>query len=121
MFKSKIINILGSEWTINFIDGSKSSILNYGRLAGLTQGPIRTITCDNFKYDKKYNSTGKNQVIKRVLRHELMHAFLYESGLCIEAGAYDGSWACNEEMIDWFAIQSPKIFKLYDELDILED
>ena len=25
-----------------------------------------------------------------------------------------GGWAKNEEMVDWFAIQSPKIFKLFE-------
>ena len=51
---------------------------------------------------------------REILRHEIIHAFLYESGM-------DGSscstenWATNEEMIDWFAIQSPKIFKIFRE------
>ena len=48
-----------------------------------------------------------------------MHAFLNESGLQSAANACDGSWARNEEMVDWFAIQSPKIYKVFAELDIL--
>jgi len=40
------------------------------------------------------------------LRHEIIHAFLHESGLS------DSSyWAMEEEMIDWFALQAPKIFE----------
>ena len=53
------------------------------------------------------------------LRHELIHAFLNESGLRWDSHAHSGAWAKNEEMIDWFAIQSPKIFATYKELGIL--
>ena len=55
---------------------------------------------------------------REILRHEITHAFLYESGM-------DGStspsenWATNEDMVDWFAIQSPKIFKVFRELELV--
>ena len=51
---------------------------------------------------------------KQVMRHEIVHAFLFESGL--DAGA---KWAMNEEIIDWFAIQMPKIIKACKEADAL--
>ena len=49
---------------------------------------------------------------KSVKRHELIHAFLYESGLdsC--------SWAYNEEIVDWLAIQWHKINAAFDQLGI---
>ncbi len=50
---------------------------------------------------------------KRTLRYEIMHAFLNESGLSDSSNQYGGAWAKNEEMVDWFAIQSPKIFLRY--------
>ena len=46
---------------------------------------------------------------KQTLRHELVHAFLYESGLD-SCSNHINSWARNEEMVDWFAIQGPKIY-----------
>ena len=56
---------------------------------------------------------------KSLLRHELIHAFLYESGL-------DGStnWDNNgcdhpEQMVEWLAIQAPKIFKVFQQVDAL--
>lgn len=55
---------------------------------------------------------------KVTIRHEIFHAFLYESGLSHSSNNVN-AWASNEEMIDWFAIQSPKIFKVFQELDIL--
>ena len=33
--------------------------------------------------------------------------------------AYDGGWSKNEEMIDWLAIQIPKIYKAYQEAGCL--
>lgn len=55
---------------------------------------------------------------KEVLRHEVIHAFLYESGIDGCSGSAE-NWATNEEMVDWFAIQSPKIFKVFQELGVL--
>ena len=37
-------------------------------------------------------------------RHEIIHAFLFESGI-----AENSCWATNEEMVDWFARQWHKI------------
>ena len=45
---------------------------------------------------------------------QIVHAFLYESGL--RQNAYGSKcWAKNEEMIDWMAIQIPKIQRAYKE------
>lgn len=58
---------------------------------------------------------------RKVLRHEILHAMFFESGLW-HNGIFiqDEAWNMNEEMIDWFAIQTPKIYKVYEELGILE-
>lgn len=56
---------------------------------------------------------------KQVLRHELTHAFLHESGLSVSSGSTD-AWASNEEMVDWFAIQSPKIFRVFQKEGLLD-
>ena len=36
---------------------------------------------------------------KITLRHEIVHAFYYESGLADSSFVYDGAWAKNEEMM----------------------
>ena len=51
---------------------------------------------------------------KKVLRHEIIHAFLHESGLSFNSAPSE-CWANNEEMVDWLAIQAPKIFKVFRE------
>ena len=51
---------------------------------------------------------------RQVTRHELIHAFLFESGL-----GYECEWAC-EEMVDWLARQFPKIVKAFEEAGCME-
>lgn len=59
------------------------------------------------------------QCQKQTVRHEIVHAFLSESGLTASANAVDGSWARNEEMVDWIAWQGEKIYKAWKEADAL--
>lgn len=63
--------------------------------------------------DDVMNKGDMRQVRKSILRHEIIHAFLYESGLEVSACTLDDSWATNEEMVDWIALQFPKIFKAF--------
>ena len=51
----------------------------------------------------------------KVIRHELVHAFIFESGLCECC-----SWADNEELVDWIARQFPKMNKVFSELNIAD-
>ena len=44
-------------------------------------------------------------------RHEILHAFFDESGL--------EGYSEDEQLINWLAVQSPKIFKIFAELDLL--
>ena len=46
-----------------------------------------------------------------VLRHEIVHAFLHESGLD------SNSWGANEEIVDWIALQLVKIVQVVDSVD----
>lgn len=49
---------------------------------------------------------------KKVMRHEIIHAFLYESGLWVNSGNVE-NWGCSEEITDWIAIQFPKMLKAF--------
>lgn len=60
-------------------------------------------------------ATSKN----RVIRHEIIHAFMFESGLGYNFSPEDVV-DVNETMVDWFAIQYPKIRKVFVELGIEE-
>lgn len=56
---------------------------------------------------------------RKSARHEIVHAFLYESGLAQNTMQYDGGWAMSEEMVDWIAIQGPKIYYAWREAGVL--
>ena len=54
------------------------------------------------------NLTHPDVYMKKTLRHEIVHAFMFESGL-----GYNwehGSIGQEETVVDWIAIQLPKIY-----------
>lgn len=114
---TKEIEILGETWTIHFRDEDPC----FEKSRGYTNCATREIVVENVRdTDDPLDFDMQSQCIdqKRVLRHEILHAFLMESGLDENSNSCDG-WALNEEMVDWFARQSPKIFKVYNKLKIL--
>lgn len=54
---------------------------------------------------------------RKTLRHEIVHAFLYESGLWQNSFK---DWARNEEMTDWIALQFEKILGVFIELQCID-
>lgn len=70
------------------------------------------LTCDNWKNERE---EVRKEHERLTLRHEVIHAFLNESGLTSSSNSVD-CWARNEEMIDWIAIQYPKIKKVFQQL-----
>jgi hypothetical protein len=77
---------------------------------------LKLDTVDSWKHEPKETKT---QCENTAIRHEIVHAFLYESGLNQNAITYGGAWSRNEEMVDWLAIQITKINEVYEELDLL--
>ena len=100
----------------------RTVIWKKNRLAGYCGEESKLIVIADMS-EKKYfpcmDEKEQETYRKKTLRHEIMHAFLNESGLSDSSNRFDSAWAKNEEMVDWFAIQPPKIFKVYSELDIL--
>lgn len=54
---------------------------------------------------------------KKVMRHEITHAFMEESGLSVNFE--HKSIGIEETMVDWVAIQFPKILKAFQEVGCL--
>lgn len=115
-------NILGTEYKIEIHKVSENDYLREHRLAGYCSEEGKLIVVADMS-EKEYfpNMDEQEQEIyrKKTLRHEIMHAFLNESGLSDSSSVPDCGWAKHEEMIDWFAIQSPKIFQELKEADCL--
>ena len=81
----------------------------------------KMVHCDMTTYPGFENQSQRycDACEKETLRHEIIHAFLGESGLMQSSAQFLNGWSENEEMVDWIAIQSPKIFEVFQELDIL--
>lgn len=111
------VNILGTNYEIIFKSDSEEIRLKENW--GFTDYHTKEIYIHN-DIEKETDNSCKNLIDfkNKVLRHEILHAFLYESGLR-ENSFGSSSWAENEEMIDWFAIQFSKILKVYKELNII--
>lgn len=111
-------NILGSEWSVKF--GSKKEYPNLTNVDGYTDLSIREIVVNDMKASQGQIGIKADleSYQKQVVRHEIIHAFLLESGLDSNSNSAD-SWAVNEKMVDWFAIQLPKIFKVFNEYDLM--
>lgn len=112
------VNILGSEWNVKF--GNEKEYPNLTNVDGYTDLSTREIVVDDMEASKGQIGAKADleSYQKQVVRHEIIHAFLLESGLDSNSNSAD-SWAVNEEMVDWFAIQSPKIFKVFNELKLM--
>lgn len=53
----------------------------------------------------------KKKRFNEVLRHEVIHAFFSESGL--------DDYSSNEELVNWIAIQFPKMLQVFKELEAI--
>ena len=103
------VNILGTEYTVT--ESTEAEDENLQGVDGYCDTSIKSIVID--KMDKVEPHMKKDLASHKrvVLRHELTHAYLYESGLA------ECSWAQNEEMVDWIALQIPKMVNTFNEVN----
>ena len=105
------VEILGTEWRV--------------RISTEEEDP-RLKDCDGYT-DKTTHEIGVQDMpehcslgnplayIKKVIRHEVIHAFLFESGLTEN---WEHKEIGHEETtVDWMAVQLPKIQKVLDKID----
>lgn len=114
----KAVNILGTEYKIEIHKISEDIELKDNGWGGYCNETLKLIVLSDVDEDENYGNCSdheKDKITKETLRHELIHAFLSESGLSSNSLQYSAGWVKNEEMVDWFGIQSPKIFKLFTE------
>ena len=123
----KYIDIMGTPWKIEIktlteypdfercgaggfcIDAEKRLII-----LDLTSDPACTMETE------KWVQTS----MKHFLRHEIVHACLYECGLGSDSmSTGKRAWAKNEEMVDWIAFKGQMIYRIWEQagcLDIME-
>lgn len=108
--KNREINILGTQY----------KVLNEEFQDDMECDGLCDVTTHEIKVRKNnVNKVGNmDELIKRALRHEIIHAFMFESGLGFD-WQHSEEFGHDETTVDWFATQAPKIYKVYLELGIL--
>ena len=108
----KVIDVLGAKYTIRVESADKDPFLK--DCDGYTDKTTRQIVVACAGPD---NELGAFSVYyKKVLRHEIIHAFLFESGLHESWKHEEGH---DEAYVDWIAVQAPKLIRAFQEADAL--
>ena len=107
------VNVLGTEYTIKQLSRAEDKALN--DCDGYCDKTTHEIVICVKEDDSDLGNFENYQ--KKVLRHEIIHAFHFESGLA--ENLENKQFGFSETLVDWFAIQSPKIFRIFKELDLL--
>lgn len=81
---------------------------------GYTDFSIKRIVVADFEKDES-SVEDLEWYKKKVLRHELVHAFIHESGL-----AENCSWARDEVLTDWVTMQFEKMLGVFIELNCID-
>ena len=104
------VDVLGTKYTITESNKVKDDNLNNGD--GYCDHSTKQIVIDTFQ-DCPGSLADLKKYRQQVIRHELVHAFLFESGLGAD------SWRINEEIVDWIAYQFPKLTEAFAKVDAL--
>ena len=97
------VNVLGESYTLNFISEEEDEGLK--DCDGYCDDTIKTLVVKQYKRGEPGSKKALDLQEKKNFRHEIIHAFLCESGLA--------------EMVDWFAKQFPKLAAAFREVDAL--
>lgn len=100
-----IVNILGTDYTIEERSKTEDSYLE--NCDGYCDKTTKLIVVGTDNTDLENFDVYR----KKVMRHEIIHAFLYESGL--HENFKHEQWGHDETMVDWIAVQFPKIYKVF--------
>lgn len=108
------ITVLGEKYSIETVSETDDNCLETSN--GYCDFSTRSIIIRDMDNDEDDPNSLRNMemFVNKVKRHEIIHAFLCESGLQCES-----FWATNEEMVDWLAIQFPKILKAFKEANCI--
>ena len=118
------VDILGTTYQIAIKKFEDDEVFERRSICGYCDGLKKEIAiCDMSTYPGWEHDSPRTVEIsqKQTMRHEIVHAFFYESGLADNSFAYDGAWAKNEEMVDWFSWQGPKIYAAWSEINALDE
>lgn len=110
------IDILGNKYTIKHAEKEAVKDFRDEIADAFCDCTSREIVIRNIKDDEDIGN--KQNYINRLLRHEVIHAYMFECGLGAEIP--HPQTGHDEAMIDWFARMAPRIMQTFIELDIAE-
>lgn len=116
------IDVLGTKYDIKRVNNGQDEYMEKMHFGGYCNSATKEIYILNLKTVPEWEIESEDTIQKQekeTIRHELIHAFLNESGLQWSSFVPEQAWAKNEEMVDWFAIQMPKIVAAFKAADCL--
>lgn len=116
------VNILGTPYEIIRKTYEEEPVFGSSHIDGYQNGfTHKIVVCDMHTHPawKDEDEATVQECHKQTLRHEIVHAFFDESGLAYSTLHYEGAWSKNEELVDWIALQGPKIYKAWEEAGAL--
>lgn len=120
MKKETTVDILGRTYKILFRKRKEDTYMEQENLDGYCNVATAEIVCRDYIQDPDDHITEEiaEFSMQKILRHELIHAFLHESGLWASSSTAE-CWAMQEEMVDWIALQMPKMITVMKEVGCL--
>ena len=106
------VNILGTEYEI--VKQTEKENPKLKEANGLCEIYAHKIVLDDYDHFEPNSYDNLEEFDKKVLRHEIVHAFFAESGL-----RSSSNYAECEELVDWIAIQFPKMLEVFQGIDAL--
>lgn len=102
----KQVNILGTSYTVK----SESEVNNpkLKECDGYCDDTLKLCVVADFVPDTM-SKGNLEEYQKKVIRHEIIHAFLFESGMA--------EMSADESFVDWIAYQFPKLHQAFQEAE----
>ena len=110
------LNILGTDYSVEIKKYNDDEAFDRNSFSGYCDGYAKKIVCCDMNTYKGWENEEQQTIDatqKMTLRHEIVHAFFFESGLMDNSNTYEGAWSKNEELVDWIALQGGKIYKAW--------
>lgn len=109
------LNILGTKWKLKEV--SRDTDPMFGTVDGFTDRSSRTMLVASESVCEPGAFMNWPEYLKSVKRHEIIHAFMIESGLAQEM--YHPPYGTDEQAVDFFAIQFPKMIEVFQKAEAL--
>ena len=107
------IDVLGTKYTITETSAQKDKFLE--KCDGYCDKTLKKIVIITQDANCEIGDFGVYR--RKILRHEIIHAFLFESGLH-ENFKHD-EFGHDETTVDWIAVQFPKLYQAFKAADCI--